>query len=141
MNYKTFFAAFKASVQRGNNLTKEELVLEFTNGRTSSLKELTAQELNELTIQLNYLNGTQQKKWAPKPGERQRRQIIAMAHEMHWHTANGKADMKRINEWIAAFGYLKNTGKHNDINAYSYNELPKLVWQFKQAHKHFLSNI
>lgn len=140
-NYKTFFAAYKASVLRGNNLSKEEVVLQFTSGRTSSLKELKPQELTELTTQLNYLNGTDKRNWKSAPGEQQRRQIIAIAHEMRWELPDGKADMKRINTWIATFGYLRDTGKHQDINAYSYEELPKLVWQFKQAHKHYLSNI
>ena len=59
-NYKYFFAALKTAKSMGCNLSKEELVEEFTEGRTSSLKELSAVELREIVLQLNRRTSPQQ---------------------------------------------------------------------------------
>lgn len=53
--YSPFFAAYNHSLTRGNTLTKEEQVQQFTRGRTQSLKDLTDAELAELTRALRIL--------------------------------------------------------------------------------------
>ena len=133
--YSTFYAAYNASLQAGNTLTKEEQVLSFTDGRTASLRELSDTELKALVQQLNSLREGKQQ----QPAQRMRRHIIAMAHEMRWEVEGGKVDMQRLNNWVAKYGYLHAT-KHS-LNQYTAKQLPKLVSQFRSVYKSYLSAI
>lgn len=105
---------------------KRDIIMEFTAGRTDSARALSNQELRELCEGLNVGR-------AIPPGDKQRKAIISMAHEMNWRKA-GKADMPRINGWCNTYGYLK-----KDLNSYTVAELPKLVTQFKKAYKDHLN--
>jgi N-acetyl-gamma-glutamylphosphate reductase len=67
-----------------------------------------------------------------------RKKIIALAHQMGWsavHPTSGNkiADMARINAWCEKYGYL-----HKELNAYTLEELPKLVTQFVNLYNSFL---
>lgn len=108
---------------------KEALVSSFTHERTTSLREMTSSEAFALIQHFK----------KDDPRTKMQRNIIAMAHEMKWQKADGKADMDRINGWVANYGYLKN--KHICLNQYSYSELPALVSQFKQVYKSYLKAI
>lgn len=76
--YTKFFAAYNSSVKRGNPNSKEEVVSQFTDKRTSSLKDLSEFELQELTRNLNGLSATH--KWKPPDVEadKMRKSIIAI---------------------------------------------------------------
>lgn len=85
--YSPFFTAYNHSLTRGNTLTKEEQVQQFTRGRTQSLKDLTDAELAELTRSLRIL--------APPPPPPQnkkedsmRKAIIAIFKSMGRQTAD-----------------------------------------------------
>lgn len=55
--YAAFYAAYNASVKKGNPNTKEQTVSDFTNGRTTSLSDLSTHELQEIVRNLNSLSG------------------------------------------------------------------------------------
>ena len=82
--YSTFFAAFNASQKRGNPFTREEIVFDFTGGKTKSLKDLSRAELSELTLYLNRLNGNAAapNKYANDKADKMRKSIIAIFHNM-----------------------------------------------------------
>lgn len=123
------------------NLThyKAEMVGGATAGRTESSRELHYNEAAELIKQLQAMQPVQQ--WKPKPGEQQRRKIIAIAYNMGWEIPNPKggkpiADMKRINDWCIKFGFGK-----KKLNDYTTKELPTLVSVFEKVYKEFLNGI
>lgn len=113
-----------------NKDTKETMVLGFTLGRSISTKDLTQSEASDLIKHLKSLDPTE------ASAEKMRRAIIAMAHEMKWQLANGKADMQRINQWCIRYG-----GKNKDLNAYHFKELHNLVTAFKQMYLKFLGKL
>jgi hypothetical protein len=116
---------------------KADLVAAFTNGRTTSSKELHQLEALEL---INHLQQIARKAQTDtdNAANRMRRKLIAMAREIHWEeyycppksvkpTAR-RADMNRINNWCRQYGYL-----HKALNDYSYKELPALLSQFEKG--------
>ncbi len=119
---------------------KENIIAGISNGRTSSSKDLSYDEVVAL---IRYLKSQDPDE---KKAETMRRKIIRMAHEMHWQVtgleaqrqigAKPKADMKRIDGWCKQYGYL-----HKGLDNYTMKELPKLVSQFEIIHKQFLSKI
>jgi hypothetical protein len=136
---------------------KPYLVESFTNGRTSSTKDMTQYEAIELVRHLKaMLANKQQPNTSPKPmaqaikaaikpdaerANNMRKKIIALAHQMGWsayHPVSGRkvADMAHINEWCTKYGYL-----HKPLNDYTLAELPKLVTQFDNLYKSFLKAI
>jgi hypothetical protein len=144
------------SVKRGNPLSREEVVSDFTNGETSSLRNLSDWDIQELTRRLNSLNGSLTPNPSPTgrgvndPRVKMQRKIIAMAHEIGWNlhpaspqpSSNGegatrlKIDMQKLNAWCEKHGYL-----HKKFNDYTYNELPRLIAQFEQAYKFYLEKL
>lgn len=113
---------------------KAALVFSATHGRSESSKDLTIDEARKLITYLNHQPNIRMEK-----SEKMRCKIISMAHECGWHTLmNDKwvIDMNRLNAWMLKSSYL-----HKNINAYKYNELPKLVTQFEQVYKSFLNKV
>ena len=59
LNYGRFYSAFRRLRIYGDpEDTKRDLVLQYTNGRTSSLKEMTAKEYVSLCISIEETNGS-----------------------------------------------------------------------------------
>lgn len=119
----------------------DALVLGFSigsEGRVSKMKEHEARQL------LNHMNsmlpkGQQQR--APKPGEAQRRKMIAMAYERAGITASDSQERKRgvvqwLDGWCRQYGYL-----HKGLNDYTAAELPKLVTQFGEVIKSLIVSL
>lgn len=130
-------------------LTKEDAVLDFTEGRTSSLRELCDWDLQELTRRLQVLGGQKAYNASGKRTNDPRRKkavgkILHYCHELGWtkaaaHPQYAKlspfatdaraavkrvADVARFDEWAIKYSYL-----HKTLNEYTYEELPKLVSQ------------
>lgn len=113
---------------------KEDIIYKFSEGRTNSTTKLYKHQATEM---IKTLKGNEDT--GDESAERMRRHIIAMAHEMHWELPSGKIDMKRVNGWVANYGYLNKT--HHSLNQYRQNELPQLVSQFKNVYQSFLKGI
>lgn len=107
---------------------KPHIISEFTNGRTNSARELTDAELHELCLGLHV--GT-----VKPPGDKMRKAIISVAHEMGWRTA-GRADMQRINNWCISKGKY-----HKKLNDHNMQELNELVSQFQIIYKKHLKTV
>lgn len=108
---------------------KEALVLDVSEGRTSSSRELTMREAMRLIRYLKAEAGDHGK------AEAMRRKIIAMAHDMSWHLpGTKKVDMIRLDAWMIRYSYMK-----KKLDQYSEKELPLLVTQFERVYQSFLS--
>jgi hypothetical protein len=108
--------------------------MQYSNNRTEHIGELTTAEANLLIK--NLMPAGKQ-----KPNEHiakaeacntMRRKIISMAREMGWHQRNADgrlvANMERVEQWCKDYGYL-----NKGLNAYTFEELPKLVTQMEYA--------
>lgn len=115
---------------------KESIVDSFSGGRTVHVGELSKGEAMALIGHLKSLDSTAQR------ADKMRNKILSMAHEMGWEKevdnrqlAKGKKpiDMQRVNNWCVKYGYL-----HKRLDAYNYNELPRLVTQMEGVYKDHL---
>lgn len=98
-----------------------------THGTKTSLAELTSYEAKAMISNLIVANKstTSNKGYPVDERTKMQRSILSMAHQINWKQPDGKVDMAAINTWCQTHGYL-----HKKFNAYSYDELPKLVHQF-----------
>lgn len=120
--YKRFFGLFNKAKRQPNWPYEDhaELVSEFTGGQVTSLRKLTERELWKLEVRLEEMIADPKK----QAGQRMRRKVIGILAGRGAINAQGKPDMPRIHAWVTKYGYLK---KH--MNAYTVQELPKLVYQ------------
>lgn len=120
-HYAAFFAAYNQSVKAGSPLSKEEVVSDFTQGRTTSLKDLSGQELDALVVRLNqsirFVKKAQPKAIENPKGDSMRKAIISIFYKMN-KTAN---DAK---EWAEKQGVRGTKRRFND---YSNSELFTLI--------------
>lgn len=110
--------------------TKVAMVQGFTNSRETSTTKLFVEEASDMIKHLKSLDPEE------ASAEKQRRYIIAMAHELRWELPNGKADMKRIDNWCKQYG-----GKQKELNSYTLQELPNLVTGFQKMYLSVLKKI
>ena len=114
---------------------KEELVYQFSNGRTVSSSEMIIPECQKLINHLRAATKGHTTVSEPKrdPANIQRRKILSICHEMNWkNEISNDIDWERLNGWLFKYGYLK-----KDLNSYTLYELPKLVSQFEQLLKDY----
>lgn len=110
---------------------KRSIVLSFTAGRTDSVKEMRNEEAAALIGHLKSMDPEE------KSADKMRNKILSMAHEMGWRIpGTTKVDMNHINGWMRSKSYLK-----KDLDTYRYAELPKLVSQFEEVYKSFISKV
>jgi hypothetical protein len=121
---------------------KESIVRNFTANRTGSTRAMKDSEAAALIGHLKSMDVTDTR------SEKMRNKILSMAHEMGWCLTptlskgeggvqvKSKIDMEHVNNWCKSHGYL-----HKGLDAYSYNELPKLVSQFEGVYKDYLNKI
>lgn len=110
---------------------KSDIVEGFTDGRTTSLRELTFTEAAEL---IDLLNKNPENK---NPKSKLMSKLFAMCHEMGWITTDDsvnekgklikKKNYQRVHDWVEKYGYLK-----KPLREYTYKELPKLVSIFEE---------
>lgn len=92
-NYKRIFAILNAI-----GMTKEEAVLEFTDGRTDSMSALSDAEFNLLLSQLTILQDVP-KDWKPKPGDAMRKKMMGIARDMRWGVTSQPV-IAKINDFL-----------------------------------------
>lgn len=92
--YSQFFAIIKKL-----DLTKEEVILEFTNGKTNSLSSLNDSQYNELLRRLQPYNGI-------PPGDETRKKMIAIAKTMNWGR-NNKEILSALDTWCVKQKFKK----------------------------------
>lgn len=120
-SYAHFFMLFNQARRSGLMPYAEhhELVSDATRGRTSSLRELSPQELRALEQRIRELIDP-----AEASMQKQRRKIIAILASRGCTTPQGAPDMAHIHAWVERYGYL-----HKPMNDYTNKELPRLVTQ------------
>lgn len=101
---------------------KAWLVEEFTEGRSSSTKDMSTTECQAL---IDHLAKVAVDTNADRANV-MRRKAFAIAHELGWETSDGKVDRNRFDHWMLKYSYL-----HKGINQYTHNELPKLLTQLE----------
>ena len=127
-NYKVFFAICKAV-----GLDKEEVVYEFTGGRTSSLKDIDDGEFKELMIRLRRMQPAKAPQ-SVRPGDAQRKKMIAIAGKMNWGT-NTLEIVGRLNGWLRG-----TYGK--ELNELDVAELGKVLWVMEnKIYKDYLKRV
>lgn len=140
INYRVYFALEKRLRDMGNNIERKELIEDFTEGKKSSLKELSAQQYRELCnwiTQTFKLNETQAKSdWQNSPENQMRRKIITLFIKMGYTTASGKIDLEKLDKWAEQYGHLK-----KPLNKYNRLELPKLVSQAEAVYYSFIKSV
>jgi hypothetical protein len=114
------------------------MIAEASNGRTSSTAALTQSEAFGL---IDSLVDKAPGHWKQRnmAMDKMRKKIIGYAREMGWFVPGDlrKVDMERLNGWCRKYGFGK-----KGLNAYSYEELPKLVTQFETGpYYYFLKNV
>lgn len=115
---------------------KANIVQSFTAGRTTSTKEMSMDEAAALIGHLKSMDPQD------KGSDRMRNKILSMAHEMGWTLpvagdplpVKPKVDMDHVNAWCKSHGYLK-----KKLDDYTYTELPKLVSQFEEVYRSFIT--
>lgn len=109
---------------------KEEMVRGFSGGRASSTADLY---VDEAAAYIKHLKAQDPEE---KAAEKMRRKIISMAHECGYRKPGTTViDMVKLDAWCVKYGH-----KHKKLNQYRYADLPKLVTQFQNMYKQFLSS-
>lgn len=127
-NYRQFFAICKAV-----DKDKDVVILEFTEGRTDRLSDLSDGEWHELELRV--------RKWQPTrkpnisiPGDAQRKKLIALAGKMNWG-----------NNTIEIVGRLNNWSQENygvELNQLDVNTLNKVLWVMEnKIYKDYLNKV
>lgn len=110
---------------------KEDLVYEYTDGRTASLSDMRHRETVALVNALNArLNPDKLKR------DKQVGKILSLAHEMHWELKSGKVDMARVDNFC-----LTQTKQKKTLKEFTDAELPKLVTLFEKVYISFLKGL
>jgi hypothetical protein len=130
-SYAAFFSAYNASKAKGNPYSKEEQISTFTGGRTSSLKELSKGEYDELVRQLNQAAGARpdHRRHSDK-GDKMRKAIISIFYKMDRKPADAIA-------WAEKQGV---NGAKKAFNEYTNQELfiligvaEKVLYDYRQG--------
>jgi len=129
--------------QLGIRWMKEDLVMDASSGRTSSVRDLIKLEMDGLIKHLE-----QKLKDAQEQGlknqsmvrmDRMRKRILSICYTLGWTTIDPEknrhvVDQERLGTWLYKYSYL-----HKELNDYTYLELPTLVTQFEKLLKSTLS--
>ena len=131
-DFKQYFAIEKKLNAQGNNLTRAELIENFTEGEKTSLKALSEYEFKELVITLSRtLRMTKPNKdWMKSPDNKMRRKVYGLFVKKMGYTKEG------MNQWCI------NKGKyHKPLNDHSRKELVHLVTQAELVYESFLKEV
>lgn len=130
--YAIVFKHLEAIGKRDDKEFRMMLCHQFSNGRFSSLKDLTDMQLNELKRHLSSLVPKEIPSHEFESNDAMRKKILSICHEVGWEDSAGKIDWNRLDNYLNKYGY-----KHKSLNSYKHNELPTLVSQFEELLKSF----
>lgn len=125
--------AFIGSLNRHNlQDMKDELVLQFSSGRTTHSSEMSLQEMRSL---ISHIEGNNLDNTNIMRADQMRRRVFSMCYSLGWTTydqesGKQKVDNDRLNNWM-----LKYSFKHKELAKYDYYELTRLVTQFENMLK------
>jgi Zn-dependent M32 family carboxypeptidase len=99
---------------------REDLALQYSDGRSKKTSGLTNKECEALIQRLQHEVDIR----VPESKKKMLSKFFAYCHRLGWETAQDKPDYQRINNWLLKYSYLK-----KGINDYTVEELPKLLNQ------------
>lgn len=117
-------------------LNRSELIDQFTDGRKDSLKDLTPFEYKELLKWMKTSFKLPEKDWRNTPENKMRRKIIVLFKKMNYVTAEGRADMDRINAWCEKYSSF-----HKSLGDHSRKELITLTTQAEKVYESFTKSL
>ncbi len=132
--YPQFFAIYAKLKAIGYPYERDELIYQFTNGRTSSIKELTAHDYRELINWMYSIYNVENEK-ALVSEAKQKRKIIALFCQMGY-TNGDKPDYQRIDDWCAKSGPIKQR-----LNYHKGKDLNTLVTQAEKVYQSFIKSV
>ncbi|MPM08724.1 hypothetical protein SDC9_55038 [bioreactor metagenome] len=107
---------------------KRDLITQYTGGRTKHTKDMKYSELRTLVEDLKKQQTEQTASGAS--AQQIRKKIMHYCHLMLWYKAGTvELDYARINKFCCVSGH-----KHKELNKYTTQELPTLLWQFEQVY-------
>lgn len=112
----------------GVSSLENEYALQFSNGRTDVLENLTHSETQAIIAEFS--------ERSPSPADKMKGKILSMMHEMRWELPNGKVDIPRLNAWL-----IKHTPYHKQFDRLKEAELPIVVSLFEKMYKSFLKAV
>lgn len=121
-NYNRFFAVLKQINSSGTNLSKEDVISDFTNGRTNSLTDLSLQDFQEVERQLINRAGKLAKQPQYDEREKLRKAIISVFRSINRSVSDAK-------NGCVKYGV---NGNKTSFNSYSYQELIILLVNAKK---------
>lgn len=130
-NYSQYFAIQKKLNDKGYDVDRSSLIWDFTQGKKTSLKDLSSVEYREFISYLNRILSSTNIK-----ADKMRKKIISYFHKMGYQEEDMTINMDRVNNWCCRYGYL-----HKRLNDYTENELPKLITQVESVYTSFLAGI
>lgn len=131
--YSQFFWMKKKLEALGDSRDRDEIIMDFTGGLKSSLKELTEFEYHELLRVMSRSISTSAKRHDKEDTKRKR--VIALLCNSGF-TINNKADMLKINQWCVSHGHL-----HKPLDHYKGQDLSKLIVQAEEMYYKFLERL
>jgi hypothetical protein len=103
---------------------KQTIVSLYSQGRTTTSRDLTEQELDAL---IQDMIGYNTPSLIQESCNQMRRKVLSYFHQMQWQQHDGKIDMNRINEWCRT-----RTAQKKALSEFTYPELIELINQVQQ---------
>lgn len=110
---------------------REDLALQYSNGRTKKTSQLTQFECAALIERLQNEADLR----VPPKQKKMLSKFFAICHKLGWQTDGEQLDYTRIDNWLRKYSYLK-----KGINDYEEDELPKLISQIENLLPHEQEN-
>jgi len=123
-NQNVFRRLMAVLTEHGQQGNRHELCQWASGGRTKSSKELTDQEA------LAVINRLEERTM------NMRRKLISMCYDVLWVTADGRADVARLDQWCRQYGRHK-----KGLNECTAAELQVLITQFGILRSKLLSSL
>ncbi|MEQ8547613.1 MAG: hypothetical protein RIC03_06870 [Cyclobacteriaceae bacterium] len=114
----------------GDTAEKEATILEYTDGRTTHISDMTHSEINKFVTAFQGAGDSEKRK-------RMVGKIVHLAHQMEWHLpGTEKVDFKRIDNWCRRY-----SPPHVPLDKIKTHELGKVVTIFNKVYLDFLNSI